>query len=143
MSGVLERFRKPTGADFIDALWELRKYTLSRAVKFPKRYDRWVTDYIIRATAEAHWYAYKANQIHMDTEENAKKRIELLEKAKQSLKSLFPQLELAYGAFEFDTEKSNEHILVNVWLPKVDNASELLDGIIRHDRKRYQELLKP
>lgn len=60
---VLKRYRYPTNADFIAALWDLRIYTLKICMRFPKRYKEWITDYIVKFSAMAHIHAVAANNI--------------------------------------------------------------------------------
>lgn len=142
MSGVLKRNRNPTGADFIDAAWELRKYTLHICTRFPQRYKKWITDYIVMFSAQCHIYAFAANSIYPKNKEQAIERENNLKKAIRALEQIYPQIELAYAMFQFDSsekKKSNEKILEE-WLPKIEETEKLIRGLIKSDRKRFKNL---
>ena len=142
MSGVYARNRKPTNIDFIDAVWDLRIYTLKICAKFPQRYKVWITDYIVKFSAMAHIHAFEANQIFPKTKEEAKKRKEELNKAYNALDQMYAQIDLAYQTFRFDNStngKTNAEIL-KYWLPLVSKSQRLIKGVISSDRKRFKDL---
>lgn len=142
MSGVLRRNRNPTGADFIDSAWELRKYTLHICTRFPQRYKKWITDYIVMFSAQCHIYAFEANNIRPTNQTQAKERENNLKKAIRALNQMYPQIELAYAMFQFDNSdkgKSNEKIL-DEWLPKILETEKLIKSIIKSDKNRYKNL---
>lgn len=140
MSGVHKRMRRPTGADYVDELWELRKYSLYRCSKFPVRYKKWFTDDIVIFFARAHQYAYEANNINPKTAAEAEERRNCIKKAQRALEQVWPQLELAYDMCGWDKDMSNQKILTSEWLPRIDKCEALLKAIEASDTKRYKHL---
>lgn len=142
MSGVYARNRKPTSIDYIEAVWELRIYTLKICVRFPQRYKKWVTDYIVYFSAQAHINAFEANKIYPKTKLDAEKRKEYLQKAYNALDQMYAQIDLAYQTFQFDNAngaKTNSEILKQ-WLPLVSKSQKLIKGVMESDRKRFKDL---
>ncbi len=142
MSGVYSRNRKSTKADFIEVTWDLRIYTLKICAKFPRRYKEWVTDYIVRFSAEAQIHAFEANQIYPKTKADAQKRKEELTKAYNALNQMYEQIDLAYQTFRFDNStdgKTNAEIIES-WLPMVSKSQKLIKGVMTSDKKRFKDL---
>ena len=141
MSGVLKKNRNPTGADFIDNVWNLRIYTLHICTRFPQRYKKWITDYIVQFSASAHIHAFEANSIFPQNQSMARERKQELTKALHALDQMYAQIELAYGMFEFDQSggKTNDEIL-KVWLPKIEEVERTIGAVITSDRKRFKNL---
>ena len=139
---VLKRYRYPTNADYVAATWDLRTYTLKTCVRFPKRYKEWVTDYIVKLSAQAHIYADAANRIYPKKKEDYEKRKEFLQNAKLALKEMWPQIDLAYTTFKMDSSeegRKNSQILEE-WLPKLEYAEDKIKAIMESDRKRFGNL---
>lgn len=142
MSGVYARNRKSTKADFVETTWELRKYTLKICVKFPRKYKEWITDYIVRFSAEAQIHAFEANRIFPKTKEDVQKRKEELNKAYGALDQMYEQIDLAYQTFRFDNStdgKTNAEIIES-WLPMLSKSQKLIKAVIASDRRRSKDL---
>lgn len=142
MSGVLKRNRNPTGADFIDNVWNLRIYTLHICTKFPQRYKKWITDYIVGFSASAHIHAFEANSIFPKNKEMAEQRKKKLTMSMHALDQMYAQIELAYEMFQFDQSaggKTNDEILKK-WLPQIAEAEKTIGAVIASDRKRFKNL---
>ena len=142
MSGVYAKNRKPTKVDFIETTWELRIYTLNICAKFPQRYRVWITDYIVKFSAEAQIHAFEANQIYPKNQEDVKRRKAELTKAYNALDQMYMQIDLAYQTFRFDNStdgKTNDEIL-KIWLPMISRSQKLIKGVMSSDRKRFKDL---
>lgn len=138
---VLEKYRKPVKAEFVEKLFVLQLYTIKTCTHFPDKYRTWVTDIIVQNAKQSYFEAFMGNKIRIEDEESYREREKLFEKVVNRLNFMKSEIGIAYECFPFDRRKdakkdSSEKILVK-WMESIDICEKLIQGVIKSDKKLW------
>ena len=135
MSVVEEKRRKGKLEVIIKAL-DLASYTIQITANekvFDPKFRAAVTDDLISHAKDIYLICWTANNIRVSSEEAAKERLRLQDKAVTKCNTFLGLLDIAKKVFHLDTKR------VTYWGSKIVECRKLIRAWRDTDRKRYKE----
>lgn len=131
---VIKSKRNQSDVQFIQTAKDLEEFTLEQCLKFPKRYPFLLTNKIMDYSSSVLDCVTLANNIFPKTKAEASQRRQLFLTARGTLKSMIPQIDIAYKKFPI---KDNAMIH---WMELIDTELHLITGIMKKDKQRFKDL---
>lgn len=113
-------------------------YTLqicSNEKNFDPKFQKVIMDDMVETTKSVFIEAFTANEIKVENQRDAVKRLELIKISILACDRLFALLQIAKKIYHIDSKR------VRYWGTKIKNTEELLKKWYISERKRYSEFL--
>ena len=130
---VIKSKRGESSAEFVDNARKLEIFTIQKCSKFPKRYRFSLSEKIINIATDVYTNVATGNSIHISNFNEYELRRNSFSAARHSLQAMVGLIELSDEVFGIKANVMEE------WMRMIDKELRLLQGVIRSDKKRYEE----
>lgn len=134
---VVKSKRSESNIEFLNTAREVEIFYLKILAQKPKKYKAFLSDELIRLSADTYNNAKAANSIYPASADDAKLRRQYMLKAYCSNQMVISQTEVLYAVCQSDALSIKE---LEQIAHKLYDLDKLLKAVIKKDKERYKDL---